>query len=353
VALLSDGQAGVIAPPYLRSRIARPPLLVKSAERRPFILDYAENDEMRVARPQRLAEILTVQGIPAEQWIRDSVLSEIPAATPVDRWQRAVAWMLEGEKGTTLQLLIRVPGSEPRGVSVTRSVSLNDRWSLDVPAFATDSLPGGVALVRIGSLADAEVVRQLDRVFPDFARVQGLVLDVRDATAGKTEYAYQVLARLIDRPFAAVRWATPQHRAVFRAWNLADSAVTWYGPETGTVAPRADHPPYGGPIAVLASTATSGAAEDLLAAFRAAGRGVIIGELSAGSPGDVATFGLPRSWGVQFSVTRHRAPDGTEFAGIGVKPDVVVVPTLNDVLAGNDPALDRAREYLKGGNGRQ
>jgi len=349
VALLGDGRAAVIAPPTLRSRIARPPLLVSSVERRPFILDYAENDEMRVARPPRLSEILAVQGVPAETWIRDSVLPEVCAATPADRWQRAAAWMLQGDKGTTLHLLIRVPGGEPRGLSVTRSLSLNDRWPLDPPAFATEWLPDGIAVVRIASLGDEEVVRQFDRAFPDFTRVQGLVLDLRRATDGKTEYAYQILARLTDRPFSAVRWRTPQYRAVFRAWNLGDSATTWYGPEAETVAPRADHPSYGGPIAALVSSATAGPAEDLLAAFRAADRGLIIGEPTGGSPGDVATFALSKSWGVQFSVTRHEAPDGTGFAGVGVKPHVVVIRTVNDLLAGNEPAVEKAREYLKGG----
>ncbi len=349
VALLGDGRAAVIAPPTLRSRIARPPLLVSSVERRPFILDYAENDEMRVARPPRLSEILAVQGIPAETWIRDSVLPEVCAATPADRWQRAAAWMLQGDKGTTLHLLIRVPGGEPRGLSVTRSLSLNDRWPLDPPAFATESLPGGIAVVRIASLGDQEVVRQFDRAFPDFSRVQGLVLDLRRATDGKTEYAYQLLARLTDRPFSAVRWRTPQYRAVFRAWNLGDSATTWYGPEAETVAPRTERPSYGGPIAALVSSATAGPAEDLVAAFRAAGRGLIIGEPTGGSPGDIATFALPKSWGVQFSVTRHEAPDGTGFAGVGVKPHLVVIRTVNDLLAGNEPALQKAQEYLKSG----
>lgn len=348
LALLGDGQASVIAPPHLRSRVARPPLLLAGAERRPFILDYAENDEMRVARPERLAEIIAVQGIPAETWIRDSVLPEISGATAADRWARAVAWMLEGEKGTSLHLLVRVPRGEPRGLSVTRSLSLNDRWPLDPPAFSMDTVPGAIAVVRIASLADAEAVRQLDRVFPDFGRVQGIVLDLRQAAAGKTEYAYQILARLTDHPFPAVRWKTPEYRAGFRAWNLADSAFTWYGLDYGTVAPRTERPAYGGPIAVLISSGTSGAAEDLIAAFRAAGRGVIIGEPSAGSPGDVATFALPKSWGVQFSVARHQAPDGTEFAGIGIKPDILVSRTVNDLLAGNDAALERAREYLKG-----
>src|SRR5438128_6492356 len=238
VALLGDGRAAVIAPPTLRSRIARPPLLLTSAARRPFIMDYAENDEMRVAHPDRLAEIVAVQGVPAEAWIRDSVLPETAAATPADRWQRAVAWMLQGEKGTSLHLLVRVPGGDPRGLSVTRSLSLNDRWPLDPPAFATESLPGGIAVVRIASLGDEEVVRQCDRAFPDFGAVQGLVLDLRAASGGRTEYANQILARLTDRPFSAVRWRTPQYRAVFRAWNLGGSATTWYGPEAETVAPN-------------------------------------------------------------------------------------------------------------------
>src|SRR3989449_11751484 len=139
VALLGDGQSAVIPPPAVRSRIARPPLLLTSVERRPFLLDYAENDEMRVARPERLGEILAVQGMPADAWLRDSVLPEISAATAADRWQRAVTWMLQGEKGTTLQLLLRVPGGGERGVSVTRSAPLNHRWPLEPAAFAVRS----------------------------------------------------------------------------------------------------------------------------------------------------------------------------------------------------------------------
>src|SRR6266480_2506044 len=154
VALLGDGQAAVVPPASLRSRIARPPLLLESVEQRPLIREYAENDEMRVARPERLAEILTVQGVPAESWIRDSVLPETSAATPADRWQRAVQWMLQGEKGTTVNLLVRHPGGAQRGISVTRSASLNDRWPLERPDIDIDSLPGGVVVTRLNALAE-------------------------------------------------------------------------------------------------------------------------------------------------------------------------------------------------------
>src|SRR5438093_563845 len=139
---------------------------------------------MRVARPERLAEVVAVQGIPVETWIRDSVLPEISAASPADRWRRAVAAMLQGEKGTPLHLSLKLPGGEMRGISVTRSVSLNDRWPLEPPALEIDSLADGVVVVRLNSLAEEDVVRQFDRAFRDFTNVRGRVVIIGETTAG-------------------------------------------------------------------------------------------------------------------------------------------------------------------------
>jgi C-terminal processing protease CtpA/Prc len=348
IALLGDGQAAVVPPANLRSRIARAPLLLESVEQRPIIREYAENDEMRVARPERLAEILAVQGVPAETWLRDSVLPEISAATPADRWQRAVQWMLQGEKGTTINLLLRLPGGAQRGISVTRSVSLNDRWPLERPDIEIDSLSGGVVVARVNALAEEDVVRRFDRAFPDFAGVRGLIVDLRHASGGESRYGYGILARLTGRAFPVARWRTPQYRPVFRVRRAPDSAFSWYGPPPDTVTPPGDRPGYTGPLAVLAGSATAGAAEDFLVAFRNATRGVIIGDPSAGSPGDALTITLPKNWAMQLSVTRHAFPNGEEFAGKGIQPELTVSPTIADVQAGTDPVLERAREYLAG-----
>ena len=347
LALLNDAYAAVIPPPALRSRIARPPLLLRSVERRPLILDYAENNEMRVARPERLAEVVAVQGIPAETWIRDSVLPEISAASPADRWRRAVAAMLQGEKGTPLHLSLKLPGGEMRGISVTRSVSLNDRWPLEPPALEIDSLADGVVVVRLNSLAEEDVVRQFDRAFRDFTNVRGLVLDLRQLTEGRSRYAYDILARLVVEPFVTVRWRTPQHRAGFRAFVPADSASAWYAGGPDTITPHANAPAYSGRVAVLTSVGTAGPGEDLLVAFRNSQRGVIIGETSAGNPSEAAAFPLPKNWSVQFSVRRDAFPDGVEFVGRGIVPEVSVSVTVRDVLAGRDAALEKAREYLR------
>src|ERR1700694_241403 len=347
-ALLTDGPLEVAPPSAIASRMARPPIMLRSIERRPFIIDYAENDEMRVARPERLAEILAVQGIPVAIWIRDSVLPEIPGATEASRWERGVARMLEGERGTALQLQLRLPGGEQRGASVTRSVALTDRWPLVRPALEADTLPDGAIWLRVNSLADPNVVRLFDQALGEQRSKGGLVLDLRETTwtASGREHGYAILARLIDRPFLTSRWRTPQYRPAYRGAATPDPSAAWRSVPSATVLPRRDRARYGGPVAVLCSARTAGAAEDLLVAFRNGARVPIIGEPSAGSTGQTLLLPLVGGWQFRVTVTRDAFPDGTEFVQTGVAPELPVQMRVADLLAGRDAALDRARAYL-------
>src|SRR5258705_4861169 len=59
-ALLNDGQLEILPPSSVANRIARPPLELRSIELRPFIMDYAVNDEMHVGSPELLVAILSV-----------------------------------------------------------------------------------------------------------------------------------------------------------------------------------------------------------------------------------------------------------------------------------------------------
>lgn len=354
VALLQDGQAEILPPFPLAGRIARPPLLLRSIEHRPFIIDYATNDEMRVARPERLAEIVAVQGIPAAHWIRDSVLPETPGPTERGRWDRAVAGMLAGERGTALHLLLRLPGGQARGASVTRSVAVTARWPLERPALEADTLPDGVLWVRVHSLADAGVVERFDRALgEDQGRARprgprGLILDLRETTwtpSGR-EHGYAMLARLIDRPFLTSRWRTPQYRPAYRGADTPDSTGAWLAAPSDTIHPRRDRGTFSGPVAILASVRTAGAAEDLLVAFRNGARGPIIGEPSAGSTGQTLVLPLAAGWRLRLTVTRDAFPDGTEFVQTGIAPELTVDVRVDDVLAGIDAVLERAREYV-------
>ena len=346
-ALLNDGQLEILPPSGLANRVARPPLALRSIERRPFIMDYATNDEMRVARPERLAEILAVQGIPAADWIRDSVLPDVTAANEASRWERAVAQMLDGERGTALHLLLRLPGGAERGASVTRSVPLTARWPLEHAALEADTLPDGAIWMRVNSFADPDILELFDRALGDAAREgprhRGLILDLRETVpaADTKGAAYAILSRLVERPVLTARRRTPVYRP------LADSAA-WLSTPADTIWPpvRRERLAYTGPVAVLISPRTSGPAEDFLVAFLSGSRGAVIGESSAGSTGKTAVLWLAGGWKLRVTVTRDAFPDGREFMRTGIAPQFPVDVRAQDVLAGRDAALDRARAYL-------
>lgn len=348
IALLGDGQAAILPPASVATRVGRPPIVLRGVEGRPFLVDYLDNDEMRVARPQRNAEILAVQGIPAEQWLRDSVLPETAGATADARWERAIEHMLQGPAGTAVHLQLRLPGGERRGASVTRSVPLNARWRLEPPPFQVDTFPDGVVWVRLVSFDEPAVGRAFDRAFPRFTGVRGVVLDLRDAAGvgGGRETGYAILGRLVARPLVTSRWRTPQYRPAYRGEDMPDSADAWLLVPPETIPPRADLPVFTGPVAVLTSSRTAGTAEDLLIAFRNAGRGPIVGQRSAGSNGQVAEFRLWRDWRLRLSVTREEFPDGTAIGGVGIAPELPVEERVADFLAGRDAVLERARAYV-------
>jgi carboxyl-terminal processing protease len=47
---------------------------------------------------------------------------------------------------------------------------------------------------------------------------------------------------------------------------------------------------------------------------------------------------------LKISVKREYFPDGSEFEGVGIKPDIEVHPTIDDFRNGRDPVLEKALE---------
>jgi C-terminal processing protease CtpA/Prc len=82
-------------------------------------------------------------------------------------------------------------------------------------------------------------------------------------------------------------------------------------------------------------------------------RGLIIGMPSGGSTGNPIGFVFPGGGGVMFCSKKDTYPDGTEFVGVGIVPDIEVRETVSSFLSkvetGNDNsnATRKAKEVLK------
>jgi C-terminal processing protease CtpA/Prc len=178
---------------------------------------------------------------------------------------------------------------------------------------------------------------------PELARARALVLDVRENDGGNSNEGYRVLAALADRPFATSGWTTRQYRPAFRSWGRREGR---HVAAPDTVAPGAGLPPgaprFAGPVVVLTSPRTYSAAEDFLAAFRGLRRGRVVGEATGGSTGNPVAFALPGGGFARVCSKHDVGPDGTEFVGVGLRPDVAVPATVADLRAGRDAALAAA-----------
>ena len=102
------------------------------------------------------------------------------------------------------------------------------------------------------------------------------------------------------------------------------------------------------PLVVLMGNNTASAAEDFLIVLDGLKkRAVTVGERSFGSTGQPLSFKLPGGGSARICTKRDTYPDGRDFVGYGVKPDVEVRRTVSELISGKDLAMEKALEILK------
>lgn len=82
--------------------------------------------------------------------------------------------------------------------------------------------------------------------------------------------------------------------------------------------------------------------------FKDSGRALLVGERTAGSTGQPYMVQLRPDLLVLVGAKREMFPDGSRFEGIGIKPDVEALPSVDDIRRGNDSVLEIVRKRLAG-----
>jgi C-terminal processing protease CtpA/Prc len=104
-----------------------------------------------------------------------------------------------------------------------------------------------------------------------------------------------------------------------------------------------------GPLVVLVGPHTFSSAEDFLIPLVHAKRATLLGETTGGSTGQPLTIPLPGGGFCRICTLQSFFPDGREFVGRGIEPDVVVHPTQKDIYDGRDPVLEEAVRRISSG----
>jgi C-terminal processing protease CtpA/Prc len=268
------------------------------------------------------------------------------ASTPQDLAARTFEnALLGGPVDAPVQLTLRdASGREtrktlPRKTSAEANKFPREPWK----RFEFRTLPGNVAYVALRTFGDDGVAKDFEQAYGAIRETDALILDVRENGGGSSGTGWAILAYLTDKPFQATQWRTRDYRPSFRAWGNAEK---WYGQPARDLQPRGSDP-YRKPVVVLTGAHTFSAAEDFTVVFDAMKRGTIIGEPTGGSTGQPLMFDLPGGGSARVCTKHDRYPDGKEFVGKGVEPQLVVRPTVEDFRAGQDTVLEAALKHLR------
>jgi C-terminal processing protease CtpA/Prc len=100
-----------------------------------------------------------------------------------------------------------------------------------------------------------------------------------------------------------------------------------------------ENPIYTGPLFVLQDRRCASACEDFVMPLKTTGRAKLFGERTFGSSGQPYLFSFGNGMSLRIGAKRMYLPDGTEFEGVGIRPDVEVLPVPG---AADDAVLQAA-----------
>jgi carboxyl-terminal processing protease len=104
---------------------------------------------------------------------------------------------------------------------------------------------------------------------------------------------------------------------------------------------------FRGPVAVILDGMSASTSEIFAGGLKDLGRARVFGERTAAAALPSLIEKLPNGDGFQYAVANYISEGGKPLEGIGVTPDAPVRVTREALLAGHDPALDAALEWIE------
>ncbi len=196
-----------------------------------------------------------------------------------------------------------------------------------------------------GISSEAEAIKAVK----DMWDCKSLIIDVRGNEGGATPL--KLIKLLMDREWKgelfAYRKQDTTKEAIYNIYSGKKPKTYEYVYEKQRhYKPFAKH--YNGHLFMLANQYTISAAEDFLIPFKMSKRALIIGSRTTGSTGDTYRIKFDD---IHLIIGAYRCwfPDGSEFEGIGIKPDITIYPSINDLKEGKDTELNKALQLINEG----
>lgn len=371
-ALLNDGHTNIYFPKSIDSLVHRNTfgkykIYLSNIDNKAIITrtNLSAKDELPVG-----SEIVEVNGQPTAAYLQQHVLPYISSSTDYVLMDWAVENMLTGLVGEKYDIKYRTPKGKVKTLTLTHAKTkeqevypaVEKRELLDLKWYSN-----GTAYLALNGFHDPKINELFLEKLPELRKAKALVIDLRYNGGGSTTIGREILDYLSpDTLLYGSKNATRQHLASFKAWGVFTAPKDTVGNEWAAKSLNAyqdrlmydfDYNPAQNrvkqsekvivPTAILIGHKTASAAEDFLIYADNQKHMTKIGENSFGSTGQPFMFELPGGGNARICTKKDTYPDGREFVGYGVKPDIEVKMTLQDYIQKKDPVLEKALMQLK------
>jgi len=306
-------------------------------------------------------------GIDARVLEGHAIVTGVDPGSPAEKQGVRPGWQIERTHGIDLDPLIKQVGSNPAihelqlnravlarlsgPVGGTMEAAFLDGSDKTIELKLNLTAPRGV-LSSFGNLPTQHVWFENKRIgstayvrfnlFLDLPRVMagfqqtvesckpcdGLIIDLRGNPGGIGGMAMGMAGFLVDKPNQRLG-----------TMYLRDSTLNF------VVNPRAEV--FTGPVAVLVDSNSASTSEIFAGGLKDLGRARIFGTKTAAAALPSAFERLPNGDGFQYALANYISQGGQPLEGLGVTPDVVVELTRSALLAGHDPVVDSALDWIR------
>lgn len=252
------------------------------------------------------------------------VILAVDGVSVVGNTADEIIGLVRGPRGTTVTLTVGREGvEEPFDVTIERQL-------IEIPLVESEMLPDNIAYVRLSSFSrNAEP--QLSQVLGDFLaqNPQALIFDLRDNPGGFLDQAVAVADLFLEEGVVLLERNNRGLDQVFRSesGNLAESI----------------------PLVVLVNAGSASASEIVAGAIQDHGRAILIGETTFGKGSVQQSHTLSDDSELRVTIAHWYTPNNHSIDGLGVTPDIEVLPSPIEFRGPDDTQLQRAIEYILNG----
>lgn len=369
-AFLKDGHTNIYFPNEINdnvfiSNFGDYKIILKNIEDKAIIaqVNQSKKEELPIG-----TEITKVNGITTKEYINKNVRPYISSSTEhiLEDW--SVSNMFHGYAGTTFDLELKMPDGKIKNLKLTHSKTKEKEL---YPSAKTELLEfkwinENIAYIALNSFSDWDLMDLFSDKFSELQRAKRLIVDLRNNGGGNSGIAREIFKYLTnDTILYGSKWQSRLHIPSYKAWGVGLKANdttrnAWnkqaYLSYNDEYYYNAAYEPYATsnlnisrieiPTAILIGHNTASAAEDFLVYADNQENIIKIGEPTFGSTGQPYEFELPNGGSARVCTKKDTYPNGKEFVGIGIQPDILIKKTLTDYLENNDRVLEKAIEYL-------